>query len=92
MAKRNEFGKYILSANEIATYVVCPEAWRINNQETNIYKKSEYHIKKSKTSNKIHDSWAENFKDAVFFTRSTIFIIVLMVVTFLFFLIRFTTK
>ena len=92
MAKRNEFGKYIISANEIATYVVCPQAWYINNQDSIILKKSDYQIKKSKASSEIQDSWIKNFKDAVFFTRSTVFIIVLMVVTFLFLLIRFTAQ
>ena len=92
MAKRNEYGKYIISANEIATYVVCPQAWYINNQDSNILKKSDYEMKKSRHSSNIQDSWIKNFKDAIFFTRSTIFIIVLMVVTFLFLLIRFTAK
>ena len=41
MPRQNEYGKFILSAGEISTYEVCPEAWRLShvqkagqNQET----------------------------------------------------------
>lgn len=29
MARKNEYGKYIIAAGEVASYVVCPEAWRL---------------------------------------------------------------
>jgi len=86
MAKQNEFGKYILSAGEIATYVVCPQAWKLTQEQPQDIKLDSENIKQGA---KMHRVWTNDVKDAVCFTRSITLLIILIVLTVLFFIIRF---
>ena len=33
MPRKNEYGKYIFAAGEVSSFVICPEAWRLNYME-----------------------------------------------------------
>ena len=86
MARKNEYGRYILSAGEVGSYTVCPEAWylKVVKEVEPIYAKS------VERGNELHKEWSEDFDEAMYFTRSIRFILTLTAVAVLFFLIRFT--
>lgn len=75
MARKTEYGKFIISAGEIGAYSVCPEAWRLSMVER---------VKaiKDTTTEKgasLHKAWARSYDDAVFFTRGVKIILILVV-------------
>lgn len=74
MPRTNEYGQYILSAGEIASYVVCPEAWRLKNLE----KVSAAFQKNVKTGHELHKEWTENLDEAFYFTKGSKLILLLI--------------
>ena len=85
MARKNSYGKYILSAGEISSYTVCPQAWRLN-LESDV---KPVHSETVDEGNRLHEEWTRSFQDAMYFTRSIKLILLLTVLTILFFLLRF---
>ena len=85
MARKNAYGKYIISAGEIASYTVCPDAWRLSVQ----HKAVPIHVEAVEQGNRLHEEWAKNLHEAMYFTRSVKLILLLIVLTLLFFFIRF---
>ena len=74
MARKTEYGKFIISAGEIGAYSVCPEAWRLSMIER---------VKAIKASSAeqgatLHKAWARSYDDAVFFTHGVKLIIALV--------------
>lgn len=86
MAHRNSYGRFILSAGEIASYTVCPEAWRLKEiqQVNSLYVDS---IKKGKD---LHHEWAADVHEAMFFTRSVRLILLLITLVILVFVATFS--
>jgi hypothetical protein len=74
MARKTEYGKFIISAGEIGAYSVCPEAWRLSMIER---------VKALKDASTdrgatLHKAWARSYDDAVFFTKGVKLIIALV--------------
>ena len=82
MARRNQYDRYILSAGEIASYVVCPEAWRLKTVE----KANLILPDNVREGNKLHKEWAAEVDEAMYFTRGTRVVLFLMSVLLLVFL------
>lgn len=83
MARKNEYGKYILSAGEIASYTVCPEAWRLKMVEN----ANSIYIDNVKKGRELHQEWSADLDDAIFFTKGTTLILLLISLAILVFLI-----
>lgn len=87
MARKNEYGRFTLSAGEIGAYTVCPEAWRLSNIEKVKVDQSrvDQHIRVQK-GNELHKEWAQTVDEAVYLARHAkliFFLIVLCVAAFL---------
>jgi hypothetical protein len=76
MAKKTEFGKYILSAGEIGAYTVCPEAWRLSAVEKVDTLKSKNVV----LGIDMHKRWAKGYDEAVYFRREVKLLIILVAV------------
>ena len=79
MARKNEYGKYILSAGEIGAYTVCPEAWRLSNVEK--VQAANASKERIQRGNEMHREWAENLHEAVHLKRSVRLVILLIICT-----------
>ncbi len=66
MARLSKTGQYIISAAEVGTYTVCPESWRLRTIEN---LDSDDHSQNIKIGNKLHDKWAKQNAEAIFFKR-----------------------
>jgi len=85
MARKNDYGKYILSAGEIASYTVCPEAWRLKTVE----KANSIYIDNIKKGRELHEEWSADFDAAIYFTKGTKLILLLISMAILIFLVTF---
>lgn len=74
MARKNAYGKYILSAGEIGAYTVCPEAWRLNQLDEVEAEVSP----RAKAGNRLHQEWAEGYEEAAYLNRHFRLIILLI--------------
>lgn len=74
MAKKTEFGKFILSAGEIGAYTVCPEAWRLTAIEKVDTLKSENVV----LGIDMHKRWAKGYDEAVYFAREVKLLVLLV--------------
>ncbi len=89
MPRKNQFGKNIFTASEVATYALCPEAWRL----TYIEKVSTDALKdKAKAGEKDHDIWTKNFDDAVYLTRAKYLIWILIGLLIVFYMIEVSIR
>ena len=88
MPRQNEYGKFILSAGEISTYEVCPEAWRLSHvQKVGQNKETP---KKSKEGTIHHNQWTEDVEKAVNLERHKIFVFILIGLLVVFYLLRYS--
>ena len=85
MARKNSYGKYILSAGEIGSFTVCPEAWFLKEcqQVQPVYTDS------MKEGMEQHRAWESSLDDAVYFSRSVKLIIFLIMAAIVFGVLRF---
>jgi hypothetical protein len=60
MAKVGSTGKHILSAGEIAAYVVCPESWRLAHLEGERPSRDAH----SEKGIKLHSDWARSYSES----------------------------
>lgn len=84
MARKNEYGKYILSAGEIGAYTVCPESWRLSNVKR---VKSAHQKERIQAGNKLHQEWAQSYDDALYFKKHVRLVLLLLFVTLIIFLL-----
>jgi hypothetical protein len=75
MARKTEYGKYILSAGEVGAYTVCAESWRLRNVEQ---------VRTSRETSStdgrlLHQEWAKTYEEFVYLGRKTHLIVVLLV-------------
>ena len=82
MARKSEYGKYIISAGEVGEYVVCPEAWRLKMVEG----KKSFDREKSRLGAELHKQWAEDYDEAMFLTRGVKIIATLVIFAIVLFL------
>ena len=83
MAYKNIYGKIILSAGEVGSYTTCPEAWRLEVVER-IRPQSSVDAQKGE---ELHEKWASDLDEAMYFTRSIRLILFLIILALLFFLL-----
>jgi hypothetical protein len=90
MARRNDYGKYILSAGEIGAYTVCPEAWRLAVVERvkTASANDEKQQQRVQKGNELHREWAQNVDEAVYLTRHVKVIIALVLLCIAAFLLN----
>lgn len=65
MARKNDYGRWIISAGEIGAYIVCPEAWRLKSI-------AGVRAQKSPTSTvgrELHQEWARKVEESYTFAR-----------------------
>ncbi len=74
MAKKTDYGKYILSAGEIGAYTVCPESWRLSSVEKVDALKSENVVR----GIDMHKRWAKDYDEAVYFAREVRLLVLLV--------------
>lgn len=77
MPRKNKDGKFILSAGEIGSYTVCPEAWRLSTLE-NV--KTE-HTENDRKGRELHKSWAEVIDEASYLKRRAQLLVLLLLLT-----------
>ncbi len=86
--KRRSDGKYILSAGEIASYTVCPEAWRLSREQA----VTPLHVKSVEEGSRLHKEWTRSMQDAAYFSRGVRLILMMAFLSVAFFLIHFVVK
>ena len=83
MPRLNSFGKYILSAGEISSYIVCPKSWHLEYVENQKPK----HEKSKQEGSKLHVEWLIRANEALFFTWGTrliIYMLMLIILVYIF--------
>jgi hypothetical protein len=90
MARTNSNGKHIISAGEVGSYVVCPEAWRLSNlnPQTPQTKQS----KKIKDGNDLHVEWDKQIEQLRYFSTSIRLTIILLVISVSFVIVKLFFK
>lgn len=77
MPRKNEYGKYILSAGEIGSYTVCPESWRLSAVE----KVKTSHTENDRRGRDLHRTWAESIDEASYLRHRAQFLLFLLSLT-----------
>jgi hypothetical protein len=75
MARKTDYGKFILSAGEVGAYTVCPEAWRLRVIEQVRTQREE----SSKKGYDKHLEWAHAYEEVIYLGKRTHLVIVLIV-------------
>ncbi len=83
MARKTEYGKYILSAGEVGAYTVCPESWRLRIVEQVRANKEA----KSHEGRAAHSEWAKTYEEVVYLGRKAHLIFVLLITAAVIYLI-----
>lgn len=83
MARKSSSGRYIISAAEVGTFVVCQEAWRL--RELAKVKSSKSH--KAEEGGRLHQDWANKFDEAHSLKQAVRVILLLMLVAVFFHLL-----
>mgnify|MGYP000661815765 CR=1 FL=1 len=66
MARRNSYGKVILSAGEVGSYVTCPEAWRLQA----VKGEGTIPAESVKEGAALHREWFSGLSEAVFLSTA----------------------
>jgi hypothetical protein len=84
MARKNSLGRYVLSAGEIGSYTVCPEAWRLRM----VSRVKSLDAESKHRGADLHRAWAKLYEDSVYLSRGVRLVValtlLLVLVTFLF--------
>jgi len=62
MARKDDEGRFTLSAGEIGAYTVCPEAWRLKAIERAKSIRSESVV----AGHQLHEEWVTKFEEAAY--------------------------
>lgn len=84
MARRNSDGKFILSAGEVGSFTVCPEAWRLQT----ILRKRKANSKSSEDGIELHATWARGHEEVIFLTQGFRIVMALILISLLWFHLR----
>lgn len=74
MPRKNEYGKYILSAGEIGSFTVCPESWRLRYVDR---KKKSAPDESVAIGERLHVAWAEEHDKLSRMLRATRIVLLL---------------
>jgi len=83
MAKLAENGEFILSAGEIGSFTVCPEAWRLKTIE----RVSRHRPESVDAGDKLHREWAKEIDDASDLWRHMKLFLLLLVIAVIFYVL-----
>lgn len=65
MARKNDYGRWIISAGEIGAYIVCPEAWKLKSVQGMKAEKSST----ASMGRELHQEWARKIDESYTFAR-----------------------
>ena len=85
MTRRSSDGSFIISAGEVGSYSVCPEAWRLQAIQ-GVRPSSSDGL--SAQGTKLHDDWAASFSEAVYLQHAIRLVLLLIMLTVLIVLLR----
>lgn len=83
MARKNEDGRFILSAGEIGAYTVCPEAWRLKT----IDKVQSIHASSVHEGHQLHREWVTKFEEAAYLRHRIRVVLALLMIAAVLYLI-----
>lgn len=79
MGRKNAFGKYIISASEVGSYVVCPEAWRLKSLQRKPSTEAR-HRERSARGDALHREWANTVSESQYLSRGIRIVILLVLI------------
>mgnify|MGYP001820675450 CR=1 FL=1 len=85
MARKNEYGKYIIAAGEVGSYVVCPEAWRL----AQIQRIKPVPSRSMRKGNAMHEQWDKELKQVRSYSRSIRVSLWLLATAATFFIVKY---
>ncbi len=77
MARKTSFGTYLISASEIGSYTVCPEAWRLKV----VARVKSTQSEKSDKGRVLHQEWADRYYESVRLLKFSRIIVLLLLLT-----------
>lgn len=80
MGRISKSGRYIISAAEVGSFVVCQEAWRLKELGPRNFNRSA----KSIEGGKLHRNWASQIEEVNFLSHSAKMIVLLILVAIMF--------
>jgi len=83
MARRTIYGRHIISAGEIGSYTVCPEAWRLRTVQR--VRRSDSPT--ASAGEKMHRDWAQTYEEAVYLSRSVRVMVLLIILTIIIYML-----
>jgi hypothetical protein len=83
MARKNDDGRFTLSAGEIGAYTVCPEAWRLKT----IAKAKSICAHSVIEGQQLHKEWVTKFEEAAYLKHRIRFVIALLIVAAILYLL-----
>ncbi len=83
MARKNEDGRFTISAGEIGAYTVCPEAWRLKA----IKKARSIRAESVVTGQKLHKEWVTKFEEAAYLKHRVRLVLALLLVAALIYIL-----
>jgi hypothetical protein len=85
MARKNEYGRYILSAGEVGAFTVCPEAWRLK-----MIERASFSAPRSTVEGEIlHQEWAAKHEEIHKLAQGFKLVFVLILTAVLMFMLKF---
>ncbi len=80
MVIKSKSGKNIITAGEVASFVVCPEAWRLQQvaRVRPAYTPSKQASEGSRQGKHLHKEWAKTLEEAQFLIRGVRLIVYLI--------------
>ena len=81
MARKTEYGRYIISASEVGAYTVCPEAWRL----ASVVKVKSLASENIKKGLDLHKAWTHSYEEALYFGRAGRALFLLLIVSIIFY-------
>ena len=80
MGRISKSGRYIISAAEVGSFVVCQEAWRLRELAKVQTNKSP----KVAEGGKLHQDWADQIEEANFLSKAVRLILLLLLIAIFF--------
>lgn len=85
MARKNEYGKYVIAAGEVGSYVVCPEAWRL----AQIQRIKPVPSRSMRKGTNLHEEWDKQLEQVRAYSRSIRLSLWLLATAATFFIVKY---
>lgn len=89
MARKNDFGKFIIAAGEVASYVVCPEAWKLQQDGADVERSGSN--AKAVAGRDQHEKWTDSLGEAQHLIKGIRFILYLLAMSVIILAISLST-